>query len=103
MPYDNVYEPLPSLLVLVPLRSHRPLDALYVQPDGHVFVVPVLPFGQQHGLDAVVLFSRQKSTLLHINAIAGAVWGINVARINPTIKFGKQERKKYAEIWDFYK
>jgi len=67
-----VYEPLPSLPLVLPLRSHRPLDDLYIQPDGQVFVVPVEPVGQQHGKKLLV-FDEHCVLLLHTAAVADVV------------------------------
>ena len=82
----------------MPLRVHNPLDALYVQPDGHVYTVSVLVDVQQYV--PAVHCDVHSMVLIHVSCAACADVVCPIASNKPTFRFGKERGIKNAEIWD---
>ena len=97
VPYDCVYAPVRSE-ALVELRWHNAVVVLYVQPLGQLYIVPVVPVGQQQPDVSVETHSVFEVQALIASACAVGV--MLIASDKPTFRFGTKWEIKNAENWD---
>ncbi len=87
VPYDCVYAPVRSE-ALVELRSHNAVVVLYVQPLGQLYIVPVVPVGQQQPNVSV-----ETQSAFEVQALIASACAFDVsptANPKPTFRFGKK-------------